>query len=154
MIKDTRVEDYEKLWLSLQRLQCWYGPFARWHCSSPTSRVPPGERWAYASSALNRPVQQTAPAPAALATFAVYRRCKTMPPGMDMKGYCLHCWAHVDLAEKLLCDKCYQTFKTFKAPHDSREMLTMCEACYESISGVLRERERMRASGIGYDEEF
>ena len=99
--------------------------------------------------ALSQPSRQIAPTPTTPATFENCKRCKTMPLGIDMKGYCSHCWLHVDPAEKLLCEECY---RTFTAPHeDSREILTMCKACYEVVPGVQRERERLRALGIGYD---
>lgn len=104
----------------------------------------------YTPPAQRESARQTAPTPDAPATFDPCQRCKTMPPGIDMKGYCSHCWVHVDPAEKLLCGRC---FETFTATHeDSREVLTMCEVCYAAIPGVQRERERMRALGIGFVE--
>ena len=123
--------------------------------SSPTYRSPLRERWSGSPNRRTYPPQalsQPSRPPAAPAAFNTCKRCKTMPPGIDMKGYCSHCWVHVDPAEKLLCGKCY---RTFTAPlEDSSEVLTMCEACYKAVPGVMRERERMRDIGIGYDEGF
>ena len=123
--------------------------------SNPTYRSPLRERWSDSPNRRTYPPQalsQPSRPPAAPATFNPCKRCKTIPPGIDMQGYCSQCWVHVDPAEKLLCGKCY---RTFTAPHeDSSEVLTMCEACYKAVPGVMRERERMRDLGIGFDEGF
>ena len=51
--------------------------------------------------------------------------------------------AYLDPAKKLLCDECYAAFT---AKHeDSMEVLIMCEACYEVIPRMQREKEEMGA---------